>query len=354
MRAFFFISKNYFKYFFVILIALELFFIGADSMKYADQFPESANLVILFFVYDAMYALNYTLPLSLILGGIVFYMTFLKSAQLSAMLALGYSKRKILTPILVISLLFTLTYIGLNATPFVYAQEKAEAIMDRNALQNAQEDIFVKYNESYVYFQKVYPLLNKAENIKVFELKDKELTSFIEAKTALFYDNHWVLDHAHLTRIKQEFIKNQDALEIKEIERLKILKDFRPKVLDTFSKDKPTVSIIDAIVSAKILISQKIDFEKVRAILYSFIVIPFFIPLSLMCIAYFVPSLARYGNISLLSFGFVIFSLVVWGIFFSVSKLSISGIIYPEIGILAPMGILFLVAFFAFLQINRI
>ncbi len=354
MRAFFFVGKNYFKYFFVIFIALELFFIGADSMKYADQFPESANLIILFFVYDAMYALNYTLPLSLVLGGIVFYMTFLKSAQLSAMLALGYSKRRILTPLLVISVFFTLIYIALNATPFVYAQEKAEAIMDRNALQNAQEDIFVKYNENYVYFQKVYPLLNKAENIKVFELKDEELTSFIEAKTAFFSDDYWVLDNANLTEIKQEFIKNQDVLEVKQIPKLKILKDFRPKVLDTFSKDKPTVSIVDAIVSARILISQKIDFEKVRAILYSFIVIPFFIPLSLMCIAYFVPSLARYSNISLLSFGFVIFSLMIWGIFFSVSKLSISGIIYPEIGILVPMGILSVFALFSFLRINQI
>lgn len=354
MRAFFFVGKNYFKYFFVIFIALELFFIGADSMKYADQFPESANLIILFFVYDAMYALNYTLPLSLVLGGIVFYMTFLKSAQLSAMLALGYSKRRILTPLLVISVFFTLIYIALNATPFVYAQEKAEAIMDRNALQNAQEDIFVKYNENYVYFQKVYSLLNKAENIKVFEFKDEELTSFIEAKIAFFSDDYWVLDNANLTEIKQEFIKNQDVLEVKQIPKLKILKNFRPKVLDTFSKDKPTVSIVDAIVSVRILISQKIDFEKVRAILYSFIVIPFFIPLSLMCIAYFVPSLARYSNISLLSFGFVIFSLMIWGIFFSVSKLSISGIIYPEIGILVPMGILSVFALFSFLRINQI
>lgn len=352
MRAFFFIGKHYFKFFFTILIGLEFFFIGADSMKYADHFPDSANLIILFFAYDAMYALNYTLPLSLVMGGIIFYITFLKSTQFSAMLALGYSRRRILAPILTISLICICGYIGLNATPFVYAQEKAEAIMDKNALQNAQEDIFVKYNESYVYFQKVYPLLNRAENIKVFELKNKELVSIIDAKTAFFQNNHWNLDSANIVLIDKHFVKNQNVLQIHHASNLKILKNFRPRVLDTFSKDKPTVSIVDAIISAKILISQKIDFEKVRAILYSFILIPFFVPLTLIYIAFLIPPLARYANIPLLTFGFVIFSLMIWGLFFSISKLSISGIIYPEIGILIPMGILFCFALFAFLKIN--
>ncbi|WP_027326894.1 LptF/LptG family permease [Helicobacter pametensis] len=353
MRAFFFIGKNYLKYVLILLVGLEFFFVSADSMKYADHFPDSANLVILFFVYDAMYALNYTLPLSLVLGGILFYITFLKSAQFSAMLALGYSKRKIIAPVLFISLLMTIGYIGLNATPFVYAQEKAEAIVDQNALQNAREDIFVKYNNDYVYFQKVYPLLNKAENIKVFELDGEELKSFVDAKTAFFDGDYWILHDVNVVKIKDEFIKNQNFLETSHIARLKILKNFRPKVLDTFSKDKPTVSIVDAIVSAKILISQKIDFEKVRAILYSFIVIPFFVPLTLIIVAYFVPPLARYANIPLMSFGFVILSLILWGIFFSVSKLSVSGIIYPEFGILIPMGILTIFALYALVRINQ-
>lgn len=353
MRVFFFIGKNYLKYVVIILIALEFFFIGADSMKYADNFPDSANLVVLFFVYDAMYALNYTLPLSLILGGIIFYITFLKSAQFSALLALGYSKRKIMMPVLLISIFCTFGYIGLNTTPFVYAQEKAEAIMDKNALQNAQEDIFVKYHNNYVYFQKVYPLLNRAENVKVFELENESLQSFIDAKIAFFDGDYWVLDRANIVKINQEFVKNKEVLHATQTNQFKILKNFRPKVLDTFSKDKPTVSIIDAIVSAKILISQKLDFEKVRAILYSFIVIPFFVPLTLIIVGYFIPPLARYANIPLMSFGFVVLSLMLWGLFFSVSKLSVSGIIYPEFGILIPIGILSFYAFYVFLRINR-
>lgn len=323
-------------------------------MKYADDFSDSANLVILFFVYDGMYAVNYTLPLSLLFGGILFYINFLKSSQFAALLALGYSRRKVLAPILSIALVLTAGYISLNATPFVYAQERAEAIMNRNVLQNAQEDIFVKHNQSYVYFQRVYPLLNKAEGIKVFELKEGILRSFIDAKTAFFDGEYWVLHNASIVKISDHFIPNQEVLQTTQAAKLKILRDFRPKVLDAFSKDRPTVSIVDAILSARILISQKIDFERVRAILYSFIVIPFFVPLTLIGIAYFLPSLARYGNLPLLTFSFVIFSLVVWGVFFSTSQLSIAGIIYPEVGILLPMVLLLIFALYALKHMNRI
>lgn len=353
MKAFLFIGKNYMKYFFIIFLALEMFFLGADTIKYADKMPDSANLIILFFFYDALYAFNYTLPLSLVLGSILFYINFLKSSQLSALLALGYSRRKILSPLLILSSLLTLGYIGLNATPFVYAQEKAEVIVNKNALQNAQEDIFVKYNQDYVYFQKVFPLLNRAENIKVFELKNGELTTFIQANRATFQEDYWVLENAEVIKIDNaRFNFDEEVLEHKKIKQLKILKNFRPKVLDTFSKDKPTVSIIDAILSAKILISQKIDFEKVRAILYSFIIVPLFVPLTIIIISSYIPSLARYGNLALLTFGLVIFSLMVWGAFFSISKLSISGIMQPELGILIPFALLLCFSALSYTRLN--
>ncbi|WP_305862995.1 LptF/LptG family permease [Helicobacter cholecystus] len=353
MKAFFFIGKNYLKFFLIIFLGLEFFFIGADTIKYADKLPDSANFLILFFVYDALYALNYTLPLSLILGSILFYVSFLKTSQLSALLALGYSRRKILSPVLFLSLSITLGYIGLNTTPFVYAQEKAEVIVNKNALQNAQEDIFVKYNDDYVYFQKVFPLLNKAEGLKVFELRNGKLTTFIQSDKAIFSGGYWVLENAQIIGIdNHRFSYNEDILTQKKLKELKILRNFRPKVLDTFSKDRPTVSIIDAITSAKILISQKLDFEKVRAILYSFILIPLFVPLCIIIIASYIPSLARYGNLALLTFGLVILSLVIWGIFFSISKFSIGGIIHPEIGVLIPFGILLFYALLRYFRIN--
>ncbi|WP_304418234.1 LptF/LptG family permease, partial [Helicobacter japonicus] len=84
-----FISLYYLKYFFIVFFALEGFFIAIDTLRYVDDLPDSANLLILFLFYDGIYALTYTLPISLVLSSILFYMAFLKSSQLTAFMALG-------------------------------------------------------------------------------------------------------------------------------------------------------------------------------------------------------------------------------------------------------------------------
>ncbi|ANV98625.1 permease [Helicobacter enhydrae] len=353
MKTFVFISKNYLRYFLILLVALEAFFIGADSIKYADKFPDSANLIVLFFFNDALYALNYTLPLSLLLGGILFLITFLKSNQFGAMLALGFSKRQILLAPFVLSLLISCIYIALNATSFVYAQERVEAIIDQNSLNNAQEDILLKHNHNYIYFQKIYPSLNQAKNIKIFTLDNQRLKSFIQAETGVFDGRFWILKNAKIGQISATFSSQTNALSFKKVESMKILENFKPKVLDTFLKDKPTISIIDAIDSLKIHLEQGLDSTKIRAILYSAILIPLFVPLTLVIFGYFIPSLPRYIKISLLSFKLIMISLVIWGIFFSVSKFSIGGIIYPEFGILLPMIVLCSVTLYCFAKLKN-
>ncbi|WP_390469322.1 hypothetical protein [Helicobacter pylori] len=42
----------------IVLLALELFFVGIDSLKYADKMPDSANMIILFFTYDILYKMS--------------------------------------------------------------------------------------------------------------------------------------------------------------------------------------------------------------------------------------------------------------------------------------------------------
>lgn len=336
-----------------MFFALELFFISIDSLKYLDQFPNSANLIVLFFVYDFLYALNYTLPIAILLATIVFYLSLVKNNQYSAFLALGYSKKKLLLPVLSIATALILFYVGLNATPFVYAQERAEAIVSQENFSNITEDLLVKYQDNYVYFGKVYPLIKKAENIKVFNLNDRGvLESFAQAKEAYFIDNYWVMSKAVLSRIPKELRLGIKGLEVSEEESYKILKGFRPKILDTIYQNKPSVSIIDAIQSLVILKNQEANHTKIRAILYSFILIPFFVPLTIFILAFYVPALARYSNLALLGFVFIVVSLVIWGLFFAFGKLSMSGLLSPEMMLLVPFSALLVFALICFRKIN--
>lgn len=349
---FLFVGRYYLRYFIVIFIALGLFFVSIDSLKYADSFADSANLLILFFVYDFMYAMNFTLPISLLLAMTICYLSLIKSNQYTALLALGYSKKALLHPILWISLFFSFVYVGLNATPFAYAQEKVEKFFDKDGAPTT--DLFVKYNQSYVYFGTIN-FVRQAHMIRVFELgKDKkELENFTQAKEAFFDHNVWVLKDA----IRQDLPKVWELgnLGTKGVHfaSLPILKNFSPKVLDSFSQTKPSISIVDAINSLKILHAQNISDSKIRAVLYALIFVPLFVPFVAIILAYYTPSLARYGNLYLLGFGFIIFSLIVWGMFFSLSQFAITDVILPEIGVIIPLAMLILVAIQCYIRLNK-
>ena len=353
LRLFFFIGRYYLRYFLVIFIALELFFVGIDSLQYVDNFAESANLVVLFLAYDFMYAINFALPISLLLAMAICYLSLIKSSQYTALLALGYSKRALLRPVLIFSIFFSCLYIGLNATPFAYAQEEV-ATFFKDSSNVPTKDLFVKHNQSYVFFGTINSLA-QASALRVFELdKDKkELLSVIQAKKALFENNFWVLQQAQTQILPKAWNLGGTGFTNKIDANLPILEHFNPKGLDSFSQAKPSISILDALDSFVLLSAQNISTNKARAILYSLILVPLFVPFVAIIISYYTPSLARYVNLYLLGFCFIIFSLLMWGLFYALSQFAITDIIHPEVAMPIPIGIVALVALCYYTRLNK-
>ncbi|MCQ2649992.1 permease, partial [Helicobacter pylori] len=50
---------------------------------------------------------------------------------------------------------------------------------------------------------------------------------------------------------------------------------------------------------------------------------------------------------------FIIITLVVWGLFFALGKFSISGILIPEIGVLAPFFVFLSLSLWYFKKLNK-
>lgn len=334
-----FITLAYLKFIALICLSLQLFFMGVEILKYMDDLPDSANLVVLFLVWVFLYALNFTFPIALILASVATYIVLVKSNQLTAILSIGYSKKQILAPLIIVATFLSATYIALNATSLVYAEEKIQSIIYRSSINDATSDLLVRYYDDYVYMGKVFPLLQKAQNIKVFEIRDFALSRFIEAEDAEFDGYWWNLKKATITTIPKDFNFRTSKLQTERIENYQILQDFKPKILDTIYQNKPNISITDAISALNLLMSQNSSTEKIRAILYSFFAIPFAIPLSIVIMSVFIPNLARYSNLAKLGFALVLFCLVVWGVFFMLTKLAISGFLPPEVGIIAPLAV---------------
>lgn len=350
-----YIGFLYLKYFFFLFVSLECFFVMIDLIKYLDKLPNSANLIVLLLAYDFMYASQFILPLSLILAQIVLMIVLLKNSQWTALLALGYSKLKIFSPIFILGFWITFCFIALNTTPFAYAKEQVDLIIDRGFLGNVKNDLFVKYNNTYIYLEKIFPLLQSAEGLHIYEFdkNNNSILRIVESPEAVFNGEEWNLQNVTIISLDENLQIGQNPLIIQNKETYTTLHGFKPKILENIYEQNGSISITDAYEAILLLDKQDVNTQKIRSLLYNLVFFPLFAPLAMICLSYFTPNSNRYTNLGLMTLGMILGVLVLWGIFFSLSRLSMSGFLQPEISILLPILALLLASFFALFKILK-
>jgi len=126
---------------------------------------------------------------------------------------------------------------------------------------------------------------------------------------------------------------------------IRVLKDFRPKILDQIVEGKVNYTIVDALDALALLKDQDIDLSKVKSSLYRNIVTPWFALMMIVLIYAHVPIASRFANLSLYSFGAILATLIVWGVLFMLGELSNNGTLTPVIGIIAPIVVLGSISF---------
>jgi len=330
----------YLKYFFIILIALISFFVGLDYLQNAKNLPSSANLQIMYILYKSFYAMDILLPISTVFAMIATKISLIRSNELVAIYSIGYDKKSVIKPLFVTSFFILLVFMILHTTSFSYANENANNIKKHDFLTSSTSNLFFKYNDFYIYFKKLYPFQKKAEDIRIFSVKDKILQKIIRSKEAYFQDDLWKIKDALIIK------KESEKIVLDKKNEIKLLKGFKPKILDSVYEGKTSFSILDALYAIKLLKEQKINIQKIKAVLYSQIIYPFFAPFLMVILFYFVPITQRIASITLFSFGAIILSLIVWGLLYSLIRLSFASVLIPEISTILPIFILSLLALY--------
>lgn len=345
MLAFRYISFHYIRYFLIILIALVMFLVGFDYMEKATKLPDSANLVLIYLVYKAFFAIDILLPLALIFSMISTKIFLIRSNALVSFYSLGYSRVDILKPFVVVSTLIVMIFISLHALPsFSRAEEFSKNIRSNSEYLSPTRDLFFTYKDKYIYFSRMLPLQKKAQDIRVFSIKDGSLQEVVVASSAIYRDEYWHIKNANIIKKPKEM--NFDALGIKvtNVDDLKFLHGFRPKMLDQVYEGKVNFTIVDAIDALLLLKDQNINIDTIKSALYKIFIYPFFVPCLVVIIFFLVPISPRFLNVSLFSFGAILATLLMWGILFMLMELSKNKTIPSEIGIIMPVIILLLVA----------
>lgn len=345
MLVFKYIAFHYLKYFFVIMTALVLFMVGFDYMANAESLSSSANLILIYLVYKAFFAIDMLLPLALVFAMISTKIFLIRSNALVSFFSLGYSRVDVLRPFVVVSTTIILLFISLHSwSSFARADEFSNNIREHNQYLSPTRDLFFTYKGQYVYFSKMLPLQEKAENIRVFSIKNNSLKEVIIAKEAVYRDNFWLIKEADIISKPDDLSFTSAGIVVTKTHDLKILEGFRPKILDQVYEGKVNFTIKNAIDAIILLSEQNMNTSSIKGALYKIFIYPFFVPCLIVIIFFFVPISVRFVNVSLFSFGAILATLLIWGVLFMLIELSNNKTISSEVGVIAPVVILFLIA----------
>ncbi len=343
-RIFLYLSLKYLKIFSVIFAGLILFYVGFDYLSATKWLPESANIRTLYLYYNAQFASDILLPLALVFSMIATKLLLIRSNELVAFYSIGYSKWQVLRPFVYVSTAITLIFIIAHTTKYAYAKEYVASISDKKTLSRTTEDLFFKYKDYYVYFKTLRPAIQKAEGLRIFHEKNRDVVEIIRAKAAFYRDDKWYIPHASKFLKDSEIEFEQKVADSFEDKSIEILEGFKPDILDHIHQGKVTYSIVDAIEAITLLDEQKSNADKVYTALYTMMVYPLFAPALILIIFFFVPISSRSLNVSLFSFLALLVTLMTWGTLFLLRRLTQSGMFLPEVGIILPVVLIFLVS----------
>ena len=325
--------------------ALVLFMVGFDYMGNADKLSSSANLLLIYLVYKSFFAIDMLLPLALVFAMISTKIFLIRSNALVSFFSLGYSRVDVLRPFVVISSVIIFLFISLHSwSSFARADEFSNNIRSNAQYLSPTRDLFFTYKGQYVYFSKMLPLQEKAEDIRVFSVNNSSLKEVLVAKEASYRDGFWHIKEADVIKKPDDLSFTSAGIDVNSVNNLKILEGFRPKILDQVYEGKVNFTIKDAIDAILLLDKQNINTSSIKGALYKIFIYPLFVPCLIVIIFFFVPISVRFLNVSLFSFAAILATLLIWGILFMLIELSNNKTIPSEAGVIAPVVLLFIIA----------
>lgn len=342
-----YISKLYIKNLLAILFGLSFAFAVIDYFQHVQKLDVSSSYQILYIFYMWQEALGLLYPLALVFAVIMTKLSLVKNNTMGALHAFGYNKRRLFIPLLAVASVTYAIFTFLHTTEFSYAKDKAEILLENELHAYDVNDLFFKYNDTFVYIKKLDPVEKKIEDITIFKVEGYQVRYTIHAPVALFKSNEWDAQDAIL---KTHVYKNGELEKyvIEEKKSIKTLQGYKPKIIESLYEGN-ALNIIDAFNTWQLLHRQNLNSDKIRAALYNKIVSPLFAIALLLILFFKLPFHARMINI-----GYVIalslgVTFVIWGILFGLHQMGSNGILIPELTAILPITLLWIYAVYVYI-----
>ncbi len=341
-----YIAKLYVRNLLAILLGLSFAFAVIDYFQNVQNLNVSSNYQILYIFYKWEEALGLLYPLAMVFALIMTKLFLVKANTMGALHAFGYNKKRLFKPIFTVMLFGYSIFLYLNTTEFSYAQDKAKILLENQMNAFDVNDVFFKYNDTFVYINKLDPINKVMSDITIFNVEGDQVKYTIYAPKAVYGKDEWEAQDATLkTHIYKNGKLNHYKVEYKE--RILTLKGYKPKIITSLYEGN-ALNIIDAYYTWKLFQKQGLNSDKIRSLLYNKIIVPLF-ALALGLILFFrLPFHARmmsFGSVIALSLGA---TFIIWGILFGLNQMGANGVLIPELTAILPILILWAYALFIF------
>jgi len=340
-----YLAKHYIKNLVSILFGLSFAFASIDYFQYS-QGLHSFSHKILYIFYMWQEALGLLYPLAIVFALIMTKLSFVRQNTMAAFHAFGYDKKKLFTPLFIISFCVYGIFMILHTTAFSYAKDKANLLLKNELGTYDVNDLFFKYNDTFVYIKKLDPIEKKIEDITIFKVEGYQVRYTIHAPTAIFTGNEWNAQKAIIkTHLYKQGELERYTSEYKE--NIKTLEGYKPKIIESLYEGK-ALNIVDAYSTWKLLAKQHLNSDKIRAAFYDKVIVPLF-SLALLLILFFkLPFHARMMNVG----ATVAFSLgatfAIWGVLFGLNQMGANGVLIPELTAIFPITLLWVYALYVY------
>ncbi len=347
-----YLSLRYLKNLLWILMGLSFAFASINYFQYAQELQVAWNYKILYIFYMWQQALEMLYPLSIIFALIMTKLSLVKQNTMGSFHAFGYSKKRLVAPLFLVAFVVYVLFLGLNTTAFAYAGDKGEALLKNEIGTYNVNDIFFKYNDTFVYMQKLDPVHKRIENVTIFKVKGHKVLYTIHAPSALFDGEKWDAQNALLKTHIYDSHGNLVRYKSEQKEHIDTLRGYKPKIIESLYEGK-SLNIMDAYHTWQLLHKQHLNSDKIRSALYEKSVVPLFSLAMLLILFFKLPFHARMMNMGLVIAFSLGITFVIWGILFGLDQVGSNGVVIPELTALLPVVLLWIYAVYLFFTDER-
>jgi lipopolysaccharide export system permease protein len=275
-----YISRLFFKYFFMILGMVIFIYLTIDFLSRIDGFLAATmptTHILAYFFFRIPFIISMITPAALLLGVLVVFGLMSKNNEIVALKSSGISEYYLVAPVAVIGIGLSVALFFFTETIAPITNAQANSLVEkiknkRNLITSAEKNIWIRGDRSITHISFYNPIDEQILGVTIVYFDDKfRMVQRIDAKQGQFRNGKWILSEC----LSQTFSDRSEADQTISIETEAIDIDLIPEDLKRIEQESEEMSFSSLLNYIQKVESEGYDATKYRVDLFAKTAFPF-------------------------------------------------------------------------------